>query len=369
MNQPSGAAAPPGHDFMSWLHRVGAVIENIRTHDWWEFKIPPLLGTAYATALIFSIPFQQLWPLLALLLFTIVPAAAYVSVLNDITDLKDDLQCVKSNRMAGKSNAFKFIVLAACLVPGLIAAWLLRNDPYTLLFYSGTWIAYTLYSVPPFRLKIRGAWGIAMDASGAHLFPTLWAASLIAEATGHAIPWIFIGALAIWSFALGLRGILWHQLYDRENDLRGEVATFVSKRNPESVVRFVAWILFPLEMAALGFILSQVDTIWAWVMLAAYLIIEYIACRMLEISLILVEPTLRFRIIFAEYYQLWFPMTFLIALTQQSLPAVFLILLQLALFPHCFYVFLRHLKVVVYDGLYLKTMGKLRQCYCAFKNS
>jgi hypothetical protein len=227
------------------------------------------------------------------------------------------------------------------------------------------WVAYTLYSTPPIRLKIRGAWGIAMDAAGAHLLPTLWTSTLIAEATGHAVPVLFLWSLGIWACALGVRGILWHQLYDRENDRRGGVTTFATEREPESIRRFVAGVAFPLEVAALGLILWQIDTPWAWLVLAAYLAMEYLTSRYMGIDLILVQPTQRFRIIFTEYYQLWYPLTFLLAMTQQSMAAAVLIALQLALFPHCFYVFLRHLYYLVFQkgipGLRRKFMLLIRK--------
>ena len=279
--------------------------------------------------------------------------------MNAITDLKDDLRCGKANRMVGRSVAFKFFAVAVCVGMGLGAGWLLRNYPLTLGLYAATWVAYTLYSVPPFRWKVRGIWGVAMDASGAHLLPTLWTASLMAEATGHAVPVIFLTSLGVWASALGLRGILWHQLYDRENDRLSHVTTFAARRNPESIRRFVAWVAFPLEMAALGLILVQMETPWAWVVLAGYLAMEWMTSRFLDIDLIVVQPTARFRIIFAEYYQLWYPLTFLVAMTEQSLLALLLIALQLILFPHCVYVFLCHLRFTVREKLAPRLRSKI----------
>jgi 4-hydroxybenzoate polyprenyltransferase len=340
MNSGSGTPTRLGPDFLSRLRLIAGVLENARSHEWWEFKIPPLLATAYGTALLLHVSIHELWPLLLLILFSLLPGAAYVCVLNDITDLEDDLRCGKANRMAGRSVWFKFFGLTACLLPGLAAGWFLRNYPLTLSLYAANWIAFTLYSTPPFRLKARGIGGVVMDASGAHLLPTLWTASLIAEATGHAVPWLFLCSLGVWALAVGVRGILWHQLLDRENDRRGQVATFAARKNPQSICRFIAWVAFPLEVAALGLILVQVGTLWAWLMLAAYLAEIALIKRWLGIDVILVQPTSRYRIMFGEYYQLQYPLTFLFAMTQQSLESGWLIAFQLALFPHCFYVFI-----------------------------
>jgi 4-hydroxybenzoate polyprenyltransferase len=360
MNSGSPTAAPSGHDFQSRLRRLGAVLENIRTHDWWEFKIPPLLATAYATALLLHVSFQQLWPLLLLVLFALLPGAAYVCMINDITDIEEDRECGKKNRMEGKSRLFQIVALVACVVPGLVVGWILRHYTLTLPLYAATWLAYTLYSVPPVRLKTCGIGGVIMDASGAHLLPALWTSSLIAEATGQAIPVLFLCALGVWAFALGLRGILWHQLYDRENDQRGHVTTFAAGKNPKSIRRFVAWVAFPIEMIALVLILIQVNTPWAWVMLSIYLIGEWLNHRFIDIDVILVQPTPRYRIIFAEYYQLQYPLTFLFAMAQQSLEAGWLIALQLALFPHCFYVFICHLNFLLRKKLVPAVKSKIK---------
>jgi 4-hydroxybenzoate polyprenyltransferase len=347
MSSASGTSAGQRRGSSSGFQRLAGLLENTRAHEWWEFKIPPLLATAYATALLLNVSIQQLWPLLLLMLFALLPGAVYVCVINDITDLEDDRQCGKANRMDGKSAAYKFFALAVSILPGLIACWLFRHYPLTLSFYLVNWLAFTFYSVPPFRFKVRGILGVAMDASGAHLLPTLWTASLIAEATGHPVPALFLGSLGVWAVCVGLRGILWHQLLDRENDRRGQITTLAARTNPLSIRRFVSFVTFPLEVVALILILIQVDTPWAWVMLALYLSVAWLIHRCQGVDLILVQPTPRFRILLGEYYQLQYPLTFLLAMTQQSIEAIWLLLLQLALFPYCLLGFIRNLNYLI----------------------
>ena len=329
------------------VRRVSSVWESVRSHEWWEFKIPPLLATAYVTALVLHIPLWQLWPLLLLVILALLPGAAYVCVLNDITDLAEDRACGKKNRMEGKSRAFQALMLTACILPGIGMACLFRHDTVTLPLYLATWLAFTLYSVPPIRLKTRGIGGVLMDASGSHLLPTLWTCTLMAEATGHAIPMQLLATLGVWALMLGLRGILWHQLYDRDNDQRGHVATFAAGHHPQSIRRFVAWVAFPIEMTGLLLILIQSGTMWAGAMLGLYLVCEWMNYRFIDIDIILVQPTKRYRIIFAEYYQLQYPFTFLFALMQESSGVWLLIAAQIVLFPHCFRVFVTHLRFIV----------------------
>jgi 4-hydroxybenzoate polyprenyltransferase len=173
-------------------HRLGQFIGRAaaatRAGEWWTNKLAPLLGSAYAAAVVLHAPMPVLWPLLARLLLAVIPGAAYVSVLNDLTDLDDDRRCGKSNRLAGFSPAARAALLAICLLLGLGGGWLLRPYPITCLIYAANWIPYTLYSAPPWRLKARGGWGVLMDACGAHLLPALWTVSLIAEGAGKKLP-------------------------------------------------------------------------------------------------------------------------------------------------------------------------------------
>jgi hypothetical protein len=155
----------------------------------------------------------------------------------------------------------------------------------------------------------------------------------------------------VWALALGLRGILWHQLYDRENDRRGHVATFAAGHKPETIRRAVAWGIFPVEAVALLGILVQADTQWAWIMLFLYSANEWLNSRFVDMNIILVQPTTRYRIIFAEYYQLQFPLTFLFALAARSPAMGVLVAAQLLLFPRCVGVFLTHLQFLIREKL------------------
>ena len=77
------------------------ISQTIRTIDWWEYKLSPMFATIYATAFLSNLSIISLWPIFLLALVALVPGAAYVSVINDLTDLRDDLASGKSNRLVG----------------------------------------------------------------------------------------------------------------------------------------------------------------------------------------------------------------------------------------------------------------------------
>ncbi|HEX7957960.1 MAG TPA: hypothetical protein VF508_13505, partial [Pyrinomonadaceae bacterium] len=159
--------------------RGGGLTRTVRAAEWWEFKFSPILATAYATAFLLNFSLASLWPALLLALAALVPGAAYVSVINDLTDIEDDLACGKPNRLVGRSRGFVAAVLACCVAPGVAFAFYWRGDPLLLSLYLAAWVAFTLYSLPPARLKVRGMAGLLADACGAHLFPTLLVAVLV----------------------------------------------------------------------------------------------------------------------------------------------------------------------------------------------
>jgi len=203
-----------------------SVFDSVRVNTWWEHKLSPILATIYATAVLSRIPFSALWPAVALGLFALIVCASYVSLLNDLTDAQDDEASGKPGRWLGKPRIYPALLLAACVAAGagFLIAW--RKDMLLFSTYLLSWLAFTLYSAPPFRLKVRGIWGVLADASGAHLFPTLFAVVLVYHWAGTkgSAEWTIL--VALWSFAAGVRGILRHQFEDADNDRKIGLRTF-----------------------------------------------------------------------------------------------------------------------------------------------
>ena len=81
--------------------------------------------------------------------------------------------------------------------------------------------------------------------------------------------WIVAGAAS--ALGYGLRGILWHQLSDRENDAAAQVRTFAQRHATEVAAFIGAWIAFPLELAGLAVLLWKIASPIPLLMLALYL--------------------------------------------------------------------------------------------------
>ncbi len=97
--------------------------EVARAGEWWEYKLVPIFAIFYATALTLGMPLSSLWGAALTLLAALVPGAVYVSVLNDLTDLKEDAAAGKANRLASRSAPAVAMLLAVPVAVGLAFCW------------------------------------------------------------------------------------------------------------------------------------------------------------------------------------------------------------------------------------------------------
>ena len=290
----------------------GGLAGTVRAGEWWEYKFVPILTLFYATAFLVGAPIASLWQGLLILLLSLIPGAAYVSLVNDATDIEEDAAAGKPNRLAGRSRAFIGLALAASVAGGLAFAWLWRDDSLLLGAYLAAWIAYSLYSLPPVRLKVRGLAGLVADAAGANLFPSLVAIILAFRAAGEPVDMVWLASGGAWAFAFGLRGILWHQLLDAENDRAAAVRTFVQRHSTATGAALGKYLVFPIELAALAAMLWQLQSFAPLVALLPYAWLVKRRLRVFVMKLVIVEPQPRHMILLQDYYDLFLPLALLI---------------------------------------------------------
>lgn len=309
------------------------ISQTIRASDWWGFKLSPMFATMYATAFLLKLPVISLWPLLLLALVALVPGAAYVSVINDLTDLKDDLASGKSNRLIGKSGTFSALIIACCILPGIAVSLYWRDDPLLLFLYLAAWVAFSLYSLPPVRLKTRGVLGLLADASGAHLFPTLLVVSLVYRWRGEPVDPLWFTSVAVWSLSSGLRGNLWHQLSDLHNDQKIGLRTFARNRTITQLRGIGNFIIFPVEIAAFAVMLWRTGSRLAVAFLCFYALLEWTRRGMWKMNLVIVIPKDRYSIVMLEYYEVFFPLAVLLSSSTRNPQDALMLVAHLFFFP------------------------------------
>jgi 4-hydroxybenzoate polyprenyltransferase len=298
---------------------------------WWDYKLSPILATIYASAAFSRIPFRTLLPVVALALPALIVCASYVSILNDLTDAEDDQASGKPGRWPGGVRTYPALLLVGCMAAGgvFLIGW--RKDALLFYIYLLPWLAFTLYSTPPFRLKVRGIWGVLADASGAHLFPTLFAIVLVyhwnrTEATAQ---WTIL--IALWSFAAGVRGILSHQLEDAINDRKIELRTFACLHGTKAAER-LGLLTFLFESVSFSLMLWLTRNALAALFLVLYGLFALVRWRLLGIGLTIIKPGQASRMAMTEYYIVLYPLAYLLTASWQQPSALLLLLFHGVLF-------------------------------------
>ena len=320
----------------TWSKHFAPLIATFRAAEWWEYKFVPIFALFYATGVLLDVPLATLWPQVLTLLLALVPGAVYVSVLNDITDRDQDLAAGKANRLAGRSSMTVTALLALPLTLGLGTMFMWRDDPLVLCLYAAAWLSFTLYSVPPIRLKTRGLAGVLADACGAHLFPSLLAVALTFRAVDRPIDVLWFVATGLWALAYGLRGILWHQLSDVANDRAAGVRTFVERHSSARVVALAKYLVFPVELVGLTLLLAQLHQPLVLAGLGAYGVMVAAKVRLWGMHATIVDSRPRFVLVLHEYYDVYLPLSILAAAAVHNTGDLIVLAVHLLLFPRRF---------------------------------
>jgi hypothetical protein len=284
----------------------------IRAYEWWEFKLVPVLTAFYATALMLDVPASAIWREALMALVAIVPAAVYASVINDLTDLEDDLAAGKPNRLAGRSPllGLTLIILSAGALAIISYRW--RHNAVLLSLYVAVWLAFSLYSLPPVRLKKRGFLGILSCASGEHLFPTLVAVILAFRGAQRPDNSIWLMIVGAWALANGVRAILWHQLTDMEADRAVGARTFAARHSRWAML-IGTWIALPSEVLAFIAMLVQMRSWWPAAAVGAYVPLVALRIRWWRIRYVIVTPKTGFLFLMNELNIVLLPIAILVA--------------------------------------------------------
>ena len=272
------------------------------------------MAVCFASVLLTNSPIWIVGSQLLLLLLALTVAATYVSLLNDWTDRADDAQAGKANGLAHTSGGRVALLLGVCLLAGAGFGWYFwRISPVVAGLYLGTWVVFTAYSLPPVRLKGRALAGVLADASGAHFFPQLTGVTLMAASLHQHLPLLWLGGVGVWALACGMRNIIWHQLSDATNDAEAGMRTFVTRFGASTVRRVVEWVMFPVEVTALLVLLSVSSRVAPLVGLLLYVGLALIRHYRWKMTLTVVQPRLHSHVLLNEYYEVFLPLSLLLA--------------------------------------------------------
>ncbi len=145
----------------------------------------------------------------------------YGYLVNDFGDRDLDRQQGKSNVFARSSPPQAALVIFTALAAGAVCAFPFWSRPG----FLGLWLAWlglaTFYSLPPLRLKERGAIGLAATIAAQQTLPT----ALLLAAFDSQLRWTWLFVL-LFSTARGVSSDTGNQLHDYENDRRTATPTW-----------------------------------------------------------------------------------------------------------------------------------------------
>lgn len=285
----------------------------VRAEQWWGYKLAPILAIFYATLWREGVAISAAALDAAILLLGLVAGAAWVSLSNDLADRADDRIAGKPNRLEGRSPFVIAVLLAVPLAVGAWVAWQWRHDLPLWLAYAAAWLAFALYSLPPFRLKARGLVGAVADAAGSQALPSLVAALAAAHAAARAPDGAWCLLVVVWAGAYGMRGIIWHQLADLTADRASATGTFVQRRGVRVPRAMVRWILFPVELASLFALLWLLPGRGSMFALAIYALSTIAKLQRFRMRAVLSDPDGDYLLTLVEFYVVFWPVALLAA--------------------------------------------------------
>jgi 4-hydroxybenzoate polyprenyltransferase len=248
---------------------------------------------------------------LSAVLVSILCVAAYGHVVNDVFDIEADRRAGKPNAMAQRGRGAQASLATTLFVAPFLPALLVPYPGWSIGLLLLNLLLPTIYSIPGTRLKERGVMGLIADVGGSHLLPTLFL--LTALGLGGSDSRHFTVVAALWSCALGVKGILNHQVADRENDLASGTSTFATRRDAGQIERWLPrYNLFVEAPVSIGLALTVIDVSpLAAVALGAYTAVELAKYELgFQFALSADPRTIRptFPFVNDAFYLFWLPL-------------------------------------------------------------
>jgi UbiA prenyltransferase family len=194
----------------------------------------------------------------AAVILTICSVGNYGYSMNELFDVEEDARAGRSNvaATAGSRRMWGIVVLSGLCAELLAAAAAGARGALLTIVELGL---PAIYSIPPLRIKERKWLGVAADALAAHVYPAMLALLAVSHWDFRGVSVPLVVCAAAWSAAVGVRGILSHQLHTAERDLAAGLETVVHQFGAERLEGIIVAAIVPLEVAGFGGMLVCCD--------------------------------------------------------------------------------------------------------------
>jgi 4-hydroxybenzoate polyprenyltransferase len=225
----------------------------LRWSDWALSRIPLLCMVGSYLALVHGR--QSMKSLADFLLFTFVFASsnsAFGFLINDLGDRELDRRHAKRNTFLEIGTTKAGYLLAAVIALMVLSGLPFLGRPYFASLWALWWLAAIAYSLPPLRLKERGAVGIAATSVAGWTLPVAIAFAALEAGTAWEL-WMFLLATTVSGATLELA----HQRHDLPNDANTKTGTLAVNLGQRKIDKIYLWALWA-DRIAVGIVLFMV---------------------------------------------------------------------------------------------------------------
>ncbi len=257
-----------------------------RVDNWWYSKVAPAIAISYCAALLYQVSAWETARSILLVAFVGLCAGSYGHIINDVYDIEVDRNAGKRNHMARFKPWQRFAFCTLTFGLGFAPALFVSYSATSLLLLLVEFLLPTIYSIPPIRLKGRGALGLVCDSFGAHMVPCLYVISVLAHVAGNPAlvhsprSTAFVGFTTAWALTLGLIGILIHEFEDRDNDIRSGIRTFATDAEFHTV-RVPMAIFYVIELIAFAGMVTILFPVAPAIAIAVAIFVLLIAIKLM----------------------------------------------------------------------------------------
>ena len=297
---------------MSFLQRVQQIG---RFDQWWLYKIPMLLSVALLALTQSTSQINEIWALLSSILLLLAVGGIYAYILNDASDVKEDMASDKPNFFIGKSVILPWILALSCYSISLLIM-LFWHLPWPLIaLHTVNYAVFIAYSLKPVRGKERGYLGIVLGALGDACLPSLFVLGFCAYALQVSFTLETYVALGLWSLAIGIKYMTWHQLLDKERDIKNGISTFVSQQGGSTASTLVYALWWPLELFIFTLFMVKFSSAILWISLAMQVSLELLRWLCMGRPIVILFDSKHHTIVLQEFYELFLPLGLITVLT------------------------------------------------------
>jgi hypothetical protein len=148
-------------------------------------------------------------------------------------------------------------------------------------------------------------------------------------------------ALALWTFTVGVRHLLQHQVIQLESDATAGARTHAVRRGRESTLRLIAGRVLPMEVTAFSFLLGIIGSSMMLIPVTflIYALWQLSKFRFLWLSRLSLaaspDPdrvTVAGTLVMTRFYERWLPVLILALLSLKAAPYTILLVIHIILF-------------------------------------